>query len=203
MWCFVWRGLLFSVLVAYALWFFTFSTGFSSFWLRLLLSVGVLLFISFKLRGRDLFRSFRIGVVGVSIGLLVGIALYLLLFFGYALLEPYVAMSAGEIYQLKEESEPPYIALLLVFTSIGEETYWRGFLLHNIRERLKDRYALLAATLTYSMVHVWTMNAPLMLIAFIAGAFWGVLYMRTGSLVPPILSHIVWTELVFVYAPLQ
>jgi len=193
-----------SVLAAYALWFFTFRISFSSFWLRLAFSVSVLLIISVWMRGKELLQDFRkIRPTSMLGGALVGLALYLLLLAGYALLEPYVASSAGEVYLFRSEGELSLIALLLVFTSIGEEAYWRGYLLQSLRGTLKTRYALTTASLIYSSVHVWTMNMPLMLIAFIAGMVWGSLYVRTDSLTSAAISHIVWTELIFVFAPLQ
>lgn len=200
----MWGRLLISVLAAYALWFFTFSTSLSTFWLRLAFSVTALILISFWMRGRRLLQSFRkTRPLSLLSGVLVGLGLYLLLLAGYALLEPYVASSAGEVYLLRREAEPLYIALLLIFTSIGEEIFWRGFLLQELREALGIIYALLVASSIYSTVHLWTMNVPLMMIAFIAGMVWGLLYVRTGSLSSVSISHIVWTELVFIIAPLQ
>jgi membrane protease YdiL (CAAX protease family) len=46
------------------------------------------------------------------------------------------------------------------------------------------------------------MNVPLIAAALIAGLFWGILYQRTGSLLLVIASHLVWTELIFVFLPL-
>jgi membrane protease YdiL (CAAX protease family) len=156
------------------------------------------------MRGRRLLQGFRkTRPLSLLSGVLVGLGLYILLLAGYTLLEPYVASSAGEVYLLKMEAEPLYIALLLIFTSIGEEIFWRGFLLQELREALGTGYALPAASLIYSTVHVWTMNVPLMIIAFIAGMIWGLLYVRTGSLTSASVSHIVWTELVLIIAPLQ
>ena len=200
----MWRRLLLSVLAAYVLWLFTFSTRLTTFWLRLAFSVAALILISFWMRGRRLLQGFRkTRPLSLLSGVLVGLGLYILLLAGYTLLEPYVASSAGEVYLLKMEAEPLYIALLLIFTSIGEEIFWRGFLLQELREALGTGYALPAASLIYSTVHVWTMNVPLMIIAFIAGMIWGLLYVRTGSLTSASVSHIVWTELVLIIAPLQ
>ena len=51
--------------------------------------------------------------------------------------------------------------------------------------------------------HAPTMNAPLILAAFIAGLFWGIVYQRTGSLWLVVASHLAWTELIFVLLPLR
>ncbi len=199
----MWRGSLFSILLAYALWFLTFRINFSSFWLRLAFSVAVLLCLSLIMRRRGLIHEFKTTPKGLLVGIMVGIGLYLLLLAGYTLLEHFVAQSASEVYQLGVGLEPYLIALLLIFTSIGEEAYWRGLILHSLRERMGSIHAVVFSSLLYSSVHVWTMNIPLMLIALIAGLVWGLLYVKTRSLASASASHIVWTELIFIFAPLQ
>ncbi|MEM2040997.1 MAG: type II CAAX endopeptidase family protein [Nitrososphaerota archaeon] len=196
-------GSLFSIPLAYTLWFFTFRVNFSSFWLRLVLSVFVLLSFSLILRRKDIIREFRTSNVELLIGVAVGIGLYLFMLAGYRLLEFLVAHSASEVYKLGMGVEPYSVALLLIFTSIGEESYWRGLILHVLREKMGTMHALALSSLLYSSVHVWTMNIPLMLVAFIAGVVWGLLYMKTGSLASASASHITWTELIFVFAPLR
>ena len=61
---------------------------------------------------------------------------------------------------------------------------------------------LLVASSAYAAVHVWTLNGPLVLAAFVAGLFWGTLYLQRRTLAAAVVSHALWGVLVFVLWPL-
>lgn len=190
------------VLPAYLLWFVVFRTEFMNFWARMLLAVSLLVLMAFVGRS-ELFRSrLHVKVSMILLGIISGFFLYWLLYLGYVIFKPFVAKSAEEVYALKHEISQELIAISLIFTSFGEEVYWRGFVQHEFQKRLKSIKGLLATSAVYSSVHVWTLNLPLMLIALIMGLCWGALYLKTNSLQSIVLSHITWTELVFVFLPL-
>ncbi|PUA31864.1 MAG: hypothetical protein B9J98_05055 [Candidatus Terraquivivens tikiterensis] len=189
------------VLPAYPIWFVVFRTEFLNFWARMIFAVSLLTLIA--LVGKpELLRFPRIRMSNILIGLVSGFLLYFLLYLGYAIFKPFVAESAGEVYALRREAPQGLIALFLIFTSFGEEIYWRGFIQHELQGMLGSVRGLLAASAAYSTVHVWTMNVPLMVIAFLMGLCWGATYLKTRSLQSIIISHTVWTELVFVFLPL-
>jgi len=96
------------------------------------------------------------------------------------------------------------IGLLLFFvTGPCEEIYWRGFLQRGLMVRLGQNKGWLLASFIYSFVHIWTLNAMLMLAALIAGLLWGWLYKSTHSLWPSMVSHALWGLLIFVLFPLS
>lgn len=168
----------------------------------MLLAVSLLILIAFV--GRiELLKSHRhVHISMVLLGIISGFLLYWLLYFGYVIFKPFVAKGAEEVYALRHEAPQELIALSLIFTSFGEEVYWRGFVQHELQERLDGMKGLLTASAVYSSVHVWTLNLPLMLIALLMGLCWGAMYLKTKSLQSVVLSHVVWTELVFVFLPL-
>ena len=79
--------------------------------------------------------------------------------------------------------------LLLFVTGPGEEIFWRGFL----QERLMDRYGnpvgFILTTFIYGSIHIFSLNFMLTMAAYVAGAFWGALYLWKRDLTVVIVSH--------------
>ncbi len=192
----------FAVITSYILWFFIFMTEYYTFWTRLLISVTILLVIALASKLGMILGELKIGLRTTLSGLAVGLGFYALTYLGYSLFEPYVSGGASAIYRLQSGEPLAVIGVLLIFTSIGEEVFWRGFILNEFRARCGAARAIIYSTLIYSTVHLWTLNPPLMFIALLAGLIWGLLYVYTRSLASSIASHIVWAELVFVLLPL-
>ncbi len=96
------------------------------------------------------------------------------------------------------------IALLLFFiTGPAEELYWRGYLQKSLMARFGRWQGWLLATVIYAAVHIWSFNFMLIGAAFVAGAFWGAMYMRLKNLAPVIISHSVWSMVIFAVFPMH
>lgn len=109
----------------------------------------------------------------------------------------------SRVYELHSSVSSILIGSMLVFPiGPGEEIYWRGLIQRNFAERFGANTGFLTATAAYALVHLPTLNPPLILTAFIGGLVWGYLYKKTGSLVPAVISHVLWDLLIFVVAPL-
>ena len=184
------------------LWTLLFNTTLlGNFWARLTAFVSILLAYSIY-NCRDVVRRLRPSPPDLLIGVFSGLILYLLFWAGYNILSDLVSGGASAVYELASGVPLPLISLILVYTSVGEEVFWRGFIQDSLGKGLGRVNGLISATLAYSLIHLPTLNTPLILAALIAGGFWGALYLWRGALTPSIVSHIVWTELVFVLAPL-
>jgi hypothetical protein len=59
-----------------------------------------------------------------------------------------------------------------------------------------------AATALYGAVHVFSGNSMLILSALVAGGFWGFLYALGRDLAPLIVSHALFTAVIFTLAPI-
>jgi len=95
------------------------------------------------------------------------------------------------------------IALLLFFvTGPSEELYWRGYLQKNLMMRFGQWQGWLLATAIYAAVHIWSFNFMLIGAAAVAGAFWGAMYWRLKNLAPVIISHSVWSAVIFAVFPM-
>jgi len=80
---------------------------------------------------------------------------------------------------------------------------WRGFVQRRFRERGSATTAFVLTTLLYTAIHVPTGNPVLILAALTGGLFWGGFYRATGSLVPVLVSHMLWDPFIFVVFPIR
>ena len=192
------------VALAFALWSFTFLTGLmGSFWYRVTISAIILSVYAFIADREAMLMeidAFRIGELVK--GAMGGIILYAFFYVGYSVLKSLLEGGASNVYLFRIESPAIFIASSLVVTSFCEEYFWRAYVQRRLIKSNGVTTGIAVTTLAYALIHAPTMNAPLVLAASIAGLFWGVLYQRTGSLWLVAASHLVWTELIFVFLPL-
>ena len=184
-------------------WAFAFGLSWGSFWLRIGLAVSVVCGYSLAFERPDL----RVTVRGVAEGLASAAALYLVFWVGHAL-SPHVVPGAhaevGSIYAMGEgSSRLGVFLLLLLVTGPGEEIFWRGFLQDALQRRLRPGPGYLAATAVYGGVHVFSGNLMLVLAALVAGAFWGGLYLWRKDLAALVVSHSVWSAVIFAVWPIR
>lgn len=191
-----------SLALASTLWILVFVIQPLEFWVMLTLSTLVLLLIAVAVNGvkGPVHFNGRLILLGVVSGLL----LYSLFYFGFQVTKanPIFSQGVGQVYGLR--TVPSYlIALGLLFPiGPGEEIYWRGLIQRRFSEQLGPGVGLLITTCAYALIHLPTLNLPLIMTAFIGGLAWGYIYMRTGSLPTVILSHVLFDLLIFVIVPL-
>ncbi len=197
------------VLLAAGLWFVTFGLPeFGNFWFKISLSAASLAIISIIISRTEKNNLFQFKPRHILLGLGSALALYGIFALGdWILFNLFPAFAPGEISNIyaRREGTPPWaIAPLLLFvTGPSEEIFWRGFLQRRLAHAFGPLWGLLIATAIYSLVHIWTMNLSLLLAAFVAGLVWGLIYLRERSLVPGIISHAVWSAVIFVFLPLH
>ena len=183
-------------------WAFTFGLAWGNFWLKIGAAVIAVCGYSLAFKRPDV----RFTARAVSEGIASAAALYLAFSLGNAV-APYVVPGAhaqvGGIYGLGEGSSRIWIFLLLFFvTGPGEEIFWRGFLQDALQKRFRPVTGYLAATAIYAGVHVFSGNLMLTLAALVAGAFWGGLYLWRKDLASLIVSHSVWSAVIFAVLPI-
>lgn len=199
------KPLVWTVALAAVLWFWAFELGGPSFWLKISLSAAALAGLAFWLRP-GLWKSLCFDSRALLLGLASAVALYLLFWLGKTistLLFSFAPHQIGGIYGLGTGFQAWQVALILFFvTGPAEEIFWRGFLQRRLMDRWGGTKGLLAATALYTGVHLCTLNLMLIGAAAVAGAFWGLMYLRFDNLAANIISHSVWTAVVFAVLPL-
>ena len=195
-----------TVLLAAVFWFVTFYLTWSNFWIKISFSAATLAILSLLLQP-DRKKHIRIDAGAVALGLVSAAVLYFIFWTSKAVSElifPFAGGQIGGIYD-KGAGMPMWaIALLLFFvTGPSEELYWRGYLQKNLMMRFGQWQGWLLATAIYAAVHIWSFNFMLIGAAAVAGAFWGAMYWRLKNLAPVIISHSVWSAVIFAVFPMH
>ena len=194
-----------TILLATLFWFVTFHLTWSIFWIKISFSAASLAVLSLLLRPipreKLVFdaRAFIIGLISAAI-------LYFIFWSGKAIstaLFPFAGQQIGGIYD-KGTGTPMWVIALLLFFITGpcEELYWRGYLQDNLMKRFGPWQGWVVATIIYAGVHIWSFNFMLIGAAGVAGAFWGAMYWRLKNLGPVIISHAVWSMVIFAVFPM-
>jgi len=191
------------VILSFILWYIVFLTKIlSSFWIRVTLASMMLALYAYWAGRNGLLEVKSPNSNEIVKGIASGLLLYGLFKVGYTIFEPFVMGGAENVYTMRSDSPLLLAAVFLVVTSFCEEYFWRGYVQAFTVVRMGKVPGILLTTIAYAAIHLPTFNIPLVLAAFIAGLVWGILYEYTGSLWLVVFSHMVWTELIFVFLPL-
>jgi membrane protease YdiL (CAAX protease family) len=141
----------------------------------------------------------------VAMGVLSGLGLYLVFAAGALVVRatplwPYVQGVA----ELTRTAAPQGLAaLVIVFgTSPSEEVLWRGAVFARMTRRYGAGWRpVIATTAWYAAFVALSGRVVLPLAALVCGAVWARQRQVTGSLVPGLVSHILWSLLMFLYVP--
>ncbi|MGA6924056.1 MAG: type II CAAX endopeptidase family protein [Desulfosarcina sp.] len=193
-----------TVALAAVLWFFTFYVPWGVFWYKISFSALTLTALSFVFQSpRRLNLTFN--PRAAALGLASAVLLYLVFWAGKAVssvILPFAGEQIGFIYDKGQGTSIWKIALLLFFvTGPCEELYWRGFLQRRLMGRFGNARGWIIATLLYAGVHISSLNFMLVGAAAVAGAFWGAMYWRLNDLTPVIISHSIWSMVIFAILP--
>lgn len=195
------------LILAFFFWFLLFSPlSFLplNFWVGMVIGTSLLAGTSLYVQRRKK-ELFHFSWSYVFIGICSAFILYFVFYVGNLLtgfLLPGADQNLASIYDIKE-GYSPFLIGVLVFFIIGpaEEIFWRGFIQAELGNALGNIGGVLTASLLYALVHVWAGNLLLLGAAFVAGLFWGGLFIKYKSLWPVIISHSVWDVLVFLVFP--
>lgn len=101
---------------------------------------------------------------------------------------PEVLHALEDLIRARNPYELLYAILVAAIgASLSEEFVFRGILQNSLNARLGKVASLLIATTVFGLLHtLWRFPG-----AFMLGLFMGLLYMRTGSLIPGLVSHFV------------
>ena len=200
-------AMLFMAAVAFFVMFSPWTKSVMPFWLMMPMATGMMATMSLFLERKNLGNMYRFKAAHIIIGLLAAGALYVVFWVGHFVamhILPFTVSQVDSIYSIREGQNPVWVALMLVLV-IGpaEEIFWRGF----VQRRFSKKYGVLigfiAATVIYTLVHLWSFNLMLIAAAALCGGFWGLLFIFTNNLWPCIISHAVWDVVIFILLPIR
>jgi hypothetical protein len=194
-----------TVLLAALFWFVTFYLTWASFWIKISFSAATLAILSLLLQPNARERI-RVDARAVALGLGSAAILYFIFWAGKTVSAVILPLSNGQIGGIYDKGAgmPMWVIALLLFfvTGPSEELYWRGYLQKNLMARFGHWQGWLLATVIYAAVHIWSLNFMLVGAAAVAGAFWGAMYWRLKNLTPVIISHSIWSAVIFAVFPM-
>ncbi len=198
-------GLSITLPVAACLWYGVFIFESGNFWLKISCAAMLLAVAAFTFSHKTLKTQFVFMKSHLVTGILSALVLYAIFWFGKSVLIflfHSAKTSISSVYAPQKSLPAWGIAILLFFvTSPAEEIFWRGFVQRVFMQKCSPVTGFFLAVCCYAGVHLWTLNIPLILAALIAGIFWGLLYIQQKSLIPVMISHAVWSVLVFLVFP--
>jgi hypothetical protein len=92
-------------------------------------------------------------------------------------------------------------ALVLLVAVVAEELVWRGLLVELLTPRLGPGWTCAAVSALYALPQVAAQTGVLVAVAFACGVVWTALRLAARNLVVPLVSHLVWSLVIFVLAP--
>jgi uncharacterized protein len=141
----------------------------------------------------------------VAMGLASAAALYLLFCAGAVLVRQTPLWPAvTEVADLTRASAPAAVAVLVLVlgTSPSEEVLWRGAVFARLTSRYGPGWRPVAATTAaYALFVGLSGSLVLAAAALVCGAVWTRQRQVTGSIVPSLVSHVLWSSLMFLYVP--
>jgi uncharacterized protein len=202
-----------SILLAALLWTITFAIQPFNFWLMMSLSTLILISISFAFN-RSIMSRNEINIKNILYGIISAVVLYFIFWAGnhilmfinknYPQFLPHRIENIQSVYANRGALSPVIVGLLLLFPiGFGEEIFWRGFIQSGLQQRINGLWALMITTILYTLVHLPTGNPVLLLAAFTCGIVWGSLYYALKSVVPVLVSHMLWDVAIFVIFPIH
>jgi len=196
--------ILLAALAAVLLWL-AFAWPVGNFWLKTTLAYALLAGLSLVLRPPAP-GEFRVRASDVAWGLGSAAALWLLFWLGKIVATAVSPFAAGQISGIYGQGggAPQGLAALVLFLFTGpcEELFWRRYMQKGLQARLGPGRGWLIACALYAGVHLASANFMLIGAAAVAGAFWGLMYWRLGRIMPLVISHTVWSVVIFLILPI-
>jgi membrane protease YdiL (CAAX protease family) len=119
----------------------------------------------------------KYSLIGLAIGAPLGVGEYLVL-------HPAPAFPSFEIKYLFRD-----LVYMLLFVGLAEELLFRGLIQQDLMAAFGWKWALFAASAMFAVMHLTWRSVPELGFVFLAGLVLGALYLKTRSLVVPIVAH--------------
>lgn len=202
-------ALIFTVLLAFALWFFLFSPwtkGMVNFWIAISLASLVLSIIALS-RRKQIISELKINWQAIVAGIFIAAALWGVFWIGdkiSSMMFCFEKSQVASIYSMRDGHSKWLIAtLLLLIMGPAEEIFWRGYLQKTLQTIISPNAGFVTSVILYSLAHLWSFNFMLIMAALVAGLVWGAIYRFFPKSLPAlIISHSLWNVMVFVVFPI-
>ena len=119
----------------------------------------------------------KYSLIGIAVGMPLGLG-------EYFVLHPTPTFPSFEVKYLFRD-----LAYMLLFVGIAEELLFRGLIQQDLAIAFGWKWGLVGASLLFAIMHLTWRSVPELGFVFLAGLILGALYLKTRSLVAPIIAH--------------
>lgn len=147
---------------------------------------------------------FRVRARDLAIGAGVGVAMTVLTYPLYQLavtLVPSLAPVVAGLYQSSHQGHWLAALVWLVVIILAEELLFRGAWLAVLSQRVGTRTALGLSVALYAGAQAFSGSLVVALLALCCGMLWTLERALTGSLLAPLISHLIWTPTTILLRP--
>jgi hypothetical protein len=144
----------------------------------------------------DARRRSVLGAVGV------GVAAFLV-FYAIALVARFIPIldrAIRSVLGYAHHGAMPLVALSTLTNGVAEEVYFRGAV-YGVIQSTHGKSAVAWSTGTYALATAATRNPALVLASIVMGALLGLQRRASGGVLPPTITHLVWSMLMLRYLP--
>lgn len=184
------------IVIAAIAWALLFALGRDGFWPRAALAGATIGGYGLVVLRDDLGRLFRPTLADVAIGVASAAVLWTVFLVGDRIvtrLLPSLSAQVDDLYDVRGQTTTARMPLVLSVIGPAEEIFWRGL--------VQSRAGIAVSLVAYALVHVWERKPILLLAALTGGAFWAALFAWRGTLVAPVVSHLLWDLAIIVWFP--
>jgi len=122
-------------------------------------------------------KLLKYSLVGLAVGIPLGIGEYFILY-------PAPAFPSFEVKYLFRD-----MVYMFCFVGIAEELLFRGLIQRDLAGAFGWKWGLFGASVLFAVMHLTWRSVPELGFVFLAGLILGALYLKTKSLVAPIVAH--------------
>ena len=162
-------------------------------------------FILISWKKRDVVLG-KLQLRSIGAAALAGLALALFTYATFPIVARWFPEARSEVVRLysllNQHAGGPFTLPLLTLVVLAEEVVWRELLFRAIRRHHGSTTTVLASSICYSLPQLAAGSWVLPLVAFGCGLAWGTQRAVSKTVSAPIVSHWVWSTLIFVLLPL-
>jgi len=181
------------------------STGSSNIW-QAIGGAAVVLGVAVLLLDQGLRTLLRPNLGGLLTGLATGGMMTIATYVLYPVVAsrlPSIPSETALLYAAFRAPSRLLASLALGPVILGEELVWRGIVQSALVRRLGPWAGVSAAAVAYALALV-PLGSPVMVaVALLCGFVWGTLRLRTASLFPTLVAHLLWDGVVLFWLPLD
>ena len=189
-------AVLLGLIVAAVAWALLFALGREGFWPRAALAGATIGGYALVVLREDIPRLLQPTPADVAIGVVSAGVLWAVFWIGDRLVTrvlPRLSAEVDDLYAVRGHTSTRTMPFVLSVIGPAEELFWRGL--------VQTRAGIAVSLVAYALVHLWERKPILLLAALTGGAFWAGLFAWRGTLVAPILSHLLWDLAIIVWFP--